>query len=119
MHSLLKQSLIISISLFYFNIAGASDRVALKDSSEVDTDDIDEVHEMLFEQSVLEQLFLKKPDIVVTPYYDHYGRAGARVVPSDGEPYYVDPYFDDPMTTNRHSDEANTSTNWRAITWGD
>ncbi len=106
-------------SLFYFTTAMASDREVLKKSSQVDTSDIDEVQDTLVEQSILERLFLKNPGIIVSPYYDQTGRMGVKVVPNEGDPYYVDPYYDDPMTTNRHSDESNTSTNWRVFTWGD
>ncbi len=95
----------------------ASNRVVLEKSSDVDTSDIDEVNEIMLEQNFLESLFVDKPGIVVTPYYDEYGRWGAKVVPNRGEPYYVDPYYDDPMSTNRHSDEPTTSSNWRVMVW--
>jgi hypothetical protein len=111
--------LIILSGLFYWTSVCASDRVELNNSSDVDTSDIDEVHEMLIEQNILERLFITNPGIIVTPYYDEFGRAGAKIIPNEGEPYYVDPHYDDPMQTNRHSDEANTDSNWRVFTWGE
>ncbi|HLF66116.1 MAG TPA: hypothetical protein VI522_00710 [Gammaproteobacteria bacterium] len=95
----------------------ANNRVVLESSDDVDTSDIDELNEMMLEQNFLERLFVDKPGIVVTPYYDEYGRWGAKVVPNRGEPYYVDPYYEDAMQTNRHSDESNTSSNWRVMVW--
>jgi hypothetical protein len=92
-------------------------RQMIETSNQVDTSDIDEYNQMLLEQNFLEGLFVNRPGITVTPYYDEYGRWGAKVESDDSRPYYVDPYYDDAMTTNRHSDEANTSTNWRVITW--
>lgn len=109
---------LISASLFYTLTAFSSDRVVLDRSKEQVPDD-EEIEELLIEQRILESLFVKKPGIIVTPYYDQFGRVGARIIPERGDPYYVDPHYDDPMQTNRHSDEANTDSNWRVFSWGD
>lgn len=123
MQLLIKIGLVILSLSGFCNIALASDRVVLNKSSAVemteDEENEEEVEDILIEQSILEGILLRKPGIIVTPYYDEFGRVGAKVIPSDGEPYYVDPHYDDPMQTNRHSDEANTDSNWRVFTWGD
>ncbi len=110
--------ILMCVGLFYLSATIANDRVVLNKSSKVDTSDIEAVQDILIEQSILESLFVKKPGIIVSPYYDQFGRVGAKVIPDKGEPYYVDPHYDDPMQTNRHSDEANTDSNWRVFTWG-
>jgi hypothetical protein len=112
---MLKQCLFLS-ALLFLNLAQANNREVLDESHD---DDSEEVEELLFEQSILESLFIFNPGIIVTPYYDQFGRAGAKITPSEGDPYYVDPHYDDPMQTNRHSDEANTDSNWRVFTWGE
>ncbi|MGA2654917.1 MAG: hypothetical protein ABSF18_02925 [Gammaproteobacteria bacterium] len=114
-----KPFLVLLSAVLFANVAHANNREVLAESNSKEDKDSEEVEEMLIEQSILEHLFLDRADITVTPYYDHYGRAGAKVVPNEGEPYYVDPYYDDPMTTNRHSDEPNTGSNWRVFTWGE
>jgi hypothetical protein len=106
---------IITLSMAFGTYA--EKREVLETSNDIDAEEKAEFNKMMIEQAFLETLFIKNAGVIVTPYYDEFGRWGVKVISDNTKPYYVDPYYDDPMTTNRHSDEPNTSTNWRVVTW--
>lgn len=107
----------IALLTVFLSTTVLAERVVLDSSKNIDPKDIEQINRILAEQTFWENLFLNQPGIIVTPYYDEFGRWGAKVVSDGSRPYYVDPYYEDAMTTNRHSDEANTSTNWRMVVW--